>query len=203
MFAVEFEHEQLVLWFCGQSKKLGLRIDATDAEGYSALILAVEKGDSGVSMTKTLLQNGCDPNVLTLRRKSALKFACQSQNVTIVNLLLDYRVQRRVSAFNFLRDDALAKVQARLQEDELKEREETERLKKEEEDKERMVYQKGGTQSSKNPFDAWVEYRDKTSKKPFYYNSITRKSTFDKPKEFKPNKKRIIKDVTFGMSFYH
>lgn len=202
MFAVEFDHESLVLWLCAQSKKLGLRLDATDAEGYSALILAVQKGESGFEMAKTLLQFGCDPNILTLRRKTALKIACQAQNVPLVNLLFDHKVQRRLSAVNLLRDEALTKIQARMLDDEIKEKEEAERLEREQEAKDRLAMQKGGGRL-KNPFEAWVEYRDKVSKRPFYYNTVTRKSTFDKPREFKPNKKRVVKDVIFGMSFYH
>ena len=45
-------------------------------------------------MLKTLLQFGADPNVLTLRRKSALKIACQNQQMNIVNILLDHKVLR-------------------------------------------------------------------------------------------------------------
>jgi ankyrin repeat protein len=44
MYAVEFDHESLVFWFVSQAKKLHLRIDATDVDGYTALIRAVEKG---------------------------------------------------------------------------------------------------------------------------------------------------------------
>ncbi len=76
-------------------------MDTTDAEGYSALILAVEKGESGHSMAKILLQAGCDPNLLTLRRKTALKIACQAQNVIIVNLLLDHKEKEEFLLLTF------------------------------------------------------------------------------------------------------
>lgn len=51
--------------------------------------------------------------------------------------------------------------------------------------------------------DAWVEYRDKKTRKSFYYNTITRKSQFETPKDFVPDRTRLVREVTFGMSFYH
>ncbi len=201
MFAVEFGHESLVFWLASKANSLGLNLDATDAEGYSALILAVEKKDDGLEMLKILLQNGCDPNIQTLRRKTALKISCQSQNLTLVNLLLDYNVQRRNSAFNLLKEENFVKVQARMNEDEKKIQEEAAKAEREKEERERLALSEKAQR--KNPSEAWVEYRDKRSKKPFYYNTVTRKSTFDKPKNFRPDRKRIIKEVTFGMSFYH
>jgi len=201
MFAVEFNHENLVFWFASKAKALGLNLDATDAEGYSALILAVEKNDDGFELAKVLLQNGCDPNIQTLRRKTALKIACQAQNVAVVNTLLDFGVQRRNSAFNLLKDDNLAKVQSRINEDERRMQEELEKAEKEKEERERLAINEKFQR--KNQSEAWVEYRDKKTKKPFYYNTVSRKSTFDKPKQFRPDRKRVIKEVTFGMSFYH
>lgn len=201
MFAVEFGHESLVFWLASKANSLGLNLDATDAEGFSALILAVEKKDDGLEMVKILLQNGCDPNIQTLRRKTALKISCQSQNLTVVNLLLDYDVQRRNSAFNLLKEENFVIIQARMNEDEKRIQEEAAKAEREKEERERFALSEKAQR--KNPSEAWVEYRDKRTKKPFYYNTVTRKSTFDKPKNFRPDRKRIIKEVTFGMSFYH
>lgn len=198
MYAVEFDHEPLVFWFAENSKKLGLQLDTTDADGYTALILAVEKGTEGHNMAKALVQKGSDPNVLTLRRKTALKIACAAQDIKMVNLLLDYNVQRRNSAFCLLKEDLFAAVQARIVEEEKKLEEE-----KNQNSNNNGSFQKEGGTRRKNPFEAWIEYRDKRTKKPFYYNTVTRKSTFDKPKDFKIDKKRIIKEAMFGMSFYH
>lgn len=198
MYAVDFDQEDLVLWLAAQANKLRINVDAVDTEGCSALILAVEKGDNGIAMAKALLEAGADPNVLTLRRKSALKIACSAQNLELVNLLLDHHVLRRKSAFNLLRDDAFNKLQHRLAEEEKKEEEAQKRAAKEDEQKMRA-----GVGRNKRIYEAWVEYRDKKSKKPFYYNTITRKSQWEKPKDFKPDRTRLVKDVTFGMSFYH
>lgn len=123
------------------------------------------------------------------------------QNMNLVNLLMDYQVQRRNSAFNLLKEDLMAAVQNRIVEEEKKAVEEAEKQQKEQELKERMGYAEKAHR--KNIFDAWVEYIDKKSKKPFYYNTVTRKSTFDKPKEYKPNKKHLAKEVIYGMHFYH
>lgn len=204
MYAVEMDHEPLVTWLASQSAKFNLRLDATDAEGATALILAIEKQtEIGAAMAKSLLINGADPNVITLRRKTALKIACQAQNVEQVNMLLDHHVIRRKSAFNLLKDEAAKTIETRLSEDEKKLQQEAERMQKEAEIQEKLTMQSKSGVFHRNPFESWVEYRDKKTKKPFYYNTVTRKSTFDKPREFKPDKNRLIKDATFGMSFYH
>eukprot|EP01034_Spumella_vulgaris_P029748 gene29748-36843_t len=63
------------------------------------------------------------------------------------------------------------------------------------------VRQGGGV--AKSPWGAWVEYIDKKTHTSFYYNTVTRNSQREKPKDFKPDKKRVIKQVIYGMSFYH
>jgi ankyrin repeat protein len=201
MYAIEFDHESLVFWYASQSKKLNLKLDATDVEGYTALIRAVEKGEKAINIIKILLQFGADANILTLRRKTALKIACQYQYLSIVHLLMDYKVQRRNSAFNLLKEEFFTIIQTRMLQEEKKALEEAEKQQKEQEAKERMGWAEKSTR--KNVYDAWVEYLDKRTKKPFYYNTVTRKSTFEKPKEFKPNKKRLVKEVIYGMHFYH
>lgn len=61
----------------------------------------------------------------------------------------------------------------------------------------------GGNGISKSPYGAWVEYIDKRTHQSFYYNTVSRNSQRDKPKDFKPDKNRVIKEVIYGMSFYH
>eukprot|EP01039_Chlorochromonas_danica_P010314 gene10314-11414_t len=177
-----------------------LELNAVDMEGYSALILAVEKGENGYTMAKTLLQHGADPNILTIKRKSALKIACHSQTLTIVNLLLDYHVLRRKSAFNLLQDEGFNKIQTRLTEED---RKEEEAMKKAIQQEVQQSHQSGSTLRKKKAFEAWVEYRDKKTKKVFYYNTVTRKSQWEKPFGYLPDKNWLVRDVTFGMSFYH
>jgi Rps23 Pro-64 3,4-dihydroxylase Tpa1-like proline 4-hydroxylase len=154
-------------------------------------------------MVKCLLQFGADPNILTLRRKTALKIACQMQCLPLVNLLMDYKVQRRNSGFNLLKEEHLVSIQLRIVEEEKKALEEEHKKQAEEEAKERRgIADKAGL-SAKKIGDCWVEYLDKKTKKPFYYNTLTRKSTYEKPKEFKINNKKLVKEVIYGMHFYH
>jgi ankyrin repeat protein len=65
-----------------------IAIDAVDTDGYTALVLAVElDGEAatvGLNMAKVLLLAGANPNVMTFRRKTALRIACSKQDVTMV-----------------------------------------------------------------------------------------------------------------------
>ena len=155
-----------------------------------------------------LLRSGADPNALTLRRKTALKIACSAQNVEQVSLLLDFKVQRRNSAFNLLKDEALVTVTKRLEDDERRLRLEEEQAAEERERLEKSgLYEAsksgGGVGANRSAYGSWVEYREKKTGKPFFYNTVTRKSVWNKPKDFKPNKGKLVKEVIFGLSFYH
>lgn len=161
-----------------------------------------------MEIASALLRAGADPNALTLRRKNPLKIACAAQNVVQVGMLLDFKVQRRNSAFNLLRDDALVAVNKRLEDDERRAAEEEERAAAERERLEKSgLYEAskvaGGSAHGRSAYGAWVEYVEKKTGKPFYYNTVTRKCVRHKPKDFKPNKGRLVKEVIFGLSFYH
>jgi hypothetical protein len=161
----------------------------------------------GTETAALLLRAGADPNALTLRRKTALKIACQAQNLNQVNLLLDFKAQRRQSAFGLLRDAALATVTKRLEEDERKQREDEEKAEAERERLEKSGLYEASKLTAANgqrtAYGAWVEYREKKSGKSFYYNTVSRKSVWHKPKDFKPDKSRLVKEVIFGLNFYH
>jgi hypothetical protein len=161
-----------------------------------------------MEIAKVLLRAGADPNALTLRRKNPLKIACAAQNVEQVQMLLDFKVQRRNSAFNLLKDEALVAINKRLEADEKKAAEEEERAAAERERLEKSgLYEAskaaGGNAHGRSAYGAWVEYVEKKTGKPFWYNTVTRKSVRTKPKDFKPNKNRLVKEVIFGLSFYH
>lgn len=123
----------------------------------------------------------------------------------MVNLLLDHNAQRRKSAFILLEDIAMATLQTRLLADERKAVEAEIRAEKELELQEKLMITQKSEQGRlrKRPADAWLEYRDKLTQKTFYYNTVTRKSTMDKPKEFKLDRNRVVKEAIYGMSFYH
>lgn len=204
MFAVQFSHINLVIMLLGRKD---LMLESSDLEGYTALIVAIEMGADGMEASKLLLRAGADPNALTLRRKNPLKIACAAQNVEQVSLLLDYKVQRRNSAINLLRDEALATVTKRLEDDERRQQVEEEAAAQERERLEKSgLYEASkaaGGGLGRSAYGAWVEYREKKTGKPFYYNTVSRKCVRNKPKDFKPNKARLVKEVIFGLSFYH
>ena len=64
-----------------------------------------------------------------------------------------------------------------------------------------------GNIRSKNPYGQWVEYIDKRSKSAvpavFYYNKVSRIAQREKPRDFKPDRNRIVTEAIFGMHFYH
>jgi hypothetical protein len=78
---------------------------------------------------------------------------------------------------------------------------------------------------NRNPWGQWVELNDKRGQGIFYYNTVdqifcnyipkncslsfcvkfevSRLSQWEKPKDFKKDKKRVVKDVNYGLNFYH
>lgn len=138
MYAVEYHHEGLVIILCNYT---GVQLDIADNDGATAFIQAIEmKTEDSLLLSKILLQAGADPNVLTNRRKTALKIACNAQDMEKVDLLLEFKVTRRRSAFQLLNEELLAKINKRLEDDERKANEEMEKLHKEMEAKEKAGY---------------------------------------------------------------
>lgn len=89
MLAVEYENDLTVKFLLGKS---AIHVNATDADGNTALILASECGEYGNKISKMLLQKGADPNVENRKKKSPLLIACKDQNMELVNALLDHKV---------------------------------------------------------------------------------------------------------------
>lgn len=138
MFAIEYHHEGLVIILCNYA---GVQLDIVDNEGASALIQAIEmKTEDSLLLSKILLQAGADPNILTNRRKTALKIACNAQDMEKVELLMEFKVTRRNSAFQLLNEELLAKVMKRLADEEKKINEELDKMEKEREAKEKAGY---------------------------------------------------------------
>eukprot|EP01036_Dinobryon_divergens_P030701 gene30701-39985_t len=200
MMAVEYEHDDVLTVL---SKHKTVQLDIADSEGYTALLRAAEKKDSevAVSLMKILLEAGADPNAATIRRKTALKMACQQQDMVKVHLLFDYKVTRRNSAIDLLADKFQDEVVARMKEEE-KKRIQMEKLAKAAEEAALNSYVLDG---NKDPRGKWLEFRDKESKsgQPFYYNTVTRKCTKEKPRDFKPDNTRLVPDAIYGLNFYH
>jgi hypothetical protein len=88
----------------------------------------------------------------------------------------------------------------RLDRDDRVEHEKLDRLRAETEKDQEKYAKKAG---NKNPYGCWVEYREKKSGDPFFYNTVSRKVTKDKPKDFKPDKGRLVEEKVYGLHFYH
>lgn len=68
--------------------KTGIEIDASDAEGNTALIWAVKYGYEWA--LKLLLEKGANPNIITQKKASPLGIACFKMDKASVETLLSY-----------------------------------------------------------------------------------------------------------------
>ncbi len=202
MFAVEQGQASTVKYLASVDDN---ELNATDADGQSALLMAMELGEDGLEIIETLVNAGADINAMNHKKKTPLHIACFKQNSKQVFMLLALNCQRRDSAFNLLEGLAKDVVMGKLEDDDRKAKEELERL-----EKARKKNLEEGIELShdfgyknKSPYGQWVEYLDKNEGFIFYYNKVTRQSQKDKPKDFIKDKKRIVKETTFGHSFYH
>jgi len=186
-----------------------LLLEAPDSEGATALIMAVESAgaddDAGYELVETLLKGGADPDAVTHRRKTGLSIACKNQNIPLVHLLLNHNCQRRPSAIALLNETNGEQIKRRLEAEDQKAAAEAEAAEKA---KEKAILEGTYDENSvgyrnKSPWGAWVEYNDKRGRGIFYYNPVTRASQWDKPKDFKKDYMREVKDATFGFHFYH
>ena len=151
MFAVEFDRDEILDCLLG---RLDLHLNAADTDGYTALIMAVEKsGSNGMLSAEMLLKTKADPNLLTARRKTALKIACLAQDVPMVNLLMNNEVNRRPSAFNLLKDIAHEKIMLRIEQEEKRARDLAEKAEKERQRKAMQgIVDEGGDTRTRNPW---------------------------------------------------
>jgi len=202
MLAVEYQNELAVQYLCSIKK---LHVNLADAEGNTALVLCALNGKDGNEMAVNLLKSGADPNMENRKKKCPLSIACEDQNIDLVDILMDYKVQRRGSLFAKLQGDAMKQLTKRLD----KEQKDAEREAKRIEDEKARDGMDGGVDvlaggfRKKSPWGQWVQYNDKRGRGVFYYNVVSRMSQWDAPKDFKLDKKKEIKEATFGMSFYH
>jgi len=49
----------------------------------------------------------------------------------------------------------------------------------------------------------WVPYKDKKVRGIFYYNKVSRVSQWEQPPDYIKDRTYVMKEATFGMSFYH
>lgn len=197
MFAVEFLHLNLVEYLL--TKAPLLHLNAADADGNTAVILAVLAGVKGIPILRRLLEAKADAEMADRRKRTALYIACEQQNVEVVNALFDYEVVRNASCLALLQSANYALVQERIIEEErLKERE-LMRLQRE-----REVRARDGIVDLRNedPRGKWVLLNDKRKTGLFYYNTVSRVSQRKEPVDYIADPTKPIRDVTFGMHFY-
>jgi len=173
-----------------------ISLEARDGNGETVLFTAIRKGN--VELTRMLVEFGADANVVSFQNMSPLKIACKENNLDIIHLLLDYKAQRRQSAFDFCTMDVRAVIIERIE----REKEEARRLAEEE----ALRARKGLAAkrvTNKSAYQQWVPYNDKRTGKRFYYNKVSRDTQWDMPGDYVRDPLYIIKDATYGMHFYH
>lgn len=171
-------------------------LEATDAQGDTALMFAIRRGHF---LTVQLLVEtyGANVNVENFQKSKPLMLACTRNDLDMVNLLLDFGVDRDPAAFELLRGQVAILIRKRLQ------------MEAGEEDNAggKTVKVRGHGRG------AWVAYKEKkpgrkklkpgTREPVFYYNTVTRVSVRAKPPDYKRDMLHIPKKAMFGMHFYH
>ena len=89
-------------------------MEARDSQGDTALLLAIRRGCFPV--VKLLIEDfEADVNVENFAKDKPLMAACNINSLEIVNLLLDYGVERDPAAFELLRGTVAAMIRKRLE----------------------------------------------------------------------------------------
>ncbi len=205
MLAVEAFHTKTVKFLANYGDPDSNELNAADADGQTALLIAMDQGDDALEMIETLVEAGADINMMNHKKKTPLHMACLNQSIKQVSMLLALKCQRRDSAFKLLEGTAKDVIMAKLEDEDKAALEEMERQelakRKAAEEGEELSHSFG--YKNKSPYGQWVEYVDKRDSSIFYYNKVSRSSQKDKPKDFIKDKTRIIKESTFGHAFYH
>ena len=198
MFAVEYGHLYFVEFLL--TKLSVLHVNAANAEGNTALMLAVIGGSSRLSIMKVLLEAKVDTAMYNSKKKTALHLACENQNVDQVNLLFDFNVERSEAALSLLKGSAAQVIKDRIEEEERQAQLAVERA-----IKEKIARERDGMVDLRNddPTGKWILLNDKRGTGLFYYNTVSRISQRKVPLDYIPDPTKPIKDATFGMHFYH
>jgi hypothetical protein len=118
-------------------------------------------------------------------------------HLDMINLLLDFNVERDPAAFELLRGQVAVMIRARLKMEAGEDSDD----------------EGPGKKVRGDGTGAWVVYietkpgkkkRKKGTKEPvFYYNTVTRVSTRKKPPDYKRDMLHLPKKAMFGLHFYH
>lgn len=209
MTAVEFERLDCVKILLSDAEKVDIHV--TDVDGITPLIMASDLSNKevGLEIVSLLIKAGFDMNKEDKRRRSPLSIACKSQNINLVNLLLDNKVRRRKSLFDLL-EGVPAQILKRRMDDEIKlaaalaeEMARKEKEREENQDSDDEIDWRAGSLGALNPLGQWVQYKDKRGRGIFFYNTVSRESQWEEPIDYRVKQGAILKEATYGMSFYH
>mmetsp|Transcript_21849 Transcript_21849/g.25822 ORF Transcript_21849/g.25822 Transcript_21849/m.25822 type:complete len:470 (+) Transcript_21849:82-1491(+) len=196
MMACSRGHLKVVKLLMGESDGESAELEAKDAQGDTALLYAIRRGAYPVVLL--LVEGyGADVNVENFTKDTPLLSACALNHLDMINLLLDYDVDRDPAAFELLRGQVAVMIRARLN------------------------MEAGDGDENDGPGEkvrgdgigAWVVYKEikpgkkkhkKGTKEPvFYYNTVTRVSTRTKPPDYKRDMLHLPKKAMYGLHFYH
>lgn len=98
MATIKMQHGEYALYLISK----GAKINLTDADGESALMLAVDYKDkaSGDKLIRALIENGADVNKISKNGHTALSIACYNGDDSVVKLLLENKASTSLSAKN-------------------------------------------------------------------------------------------------------
>mmetsp|Transcript_67633 Transcript_67633/g.136187 ORF Transcript_67633/g.136187 Transcript_67633/m.136187 type:complete len:466 (-) Transcript_67633:75-1472(-) len=171
-------------------------LEASDAQGDTALMYAIRRGNYLV--VQLLVETyGADVNVENYSKGKPLMAACTRNDLDMVNLLLDFGVERDQASFELLRGQVAIAIRLRLE--------------MEAGESEDAVGKAAKVRGSGK--GAWVAYKERkpggkkhkagTREPVFYYNTVTRVSVRKKPDDYKMDMLHIPQKAMFGMHFYH
>ena len=191
MLACKHNHLDVVEYLV---ENTSIQINARNSEGNTALFISIN--NNNIDIAECLLSYDADPNAVNYSKKTPLKTACQAQLTDITHMLLDFKAQRRPSAFDLLEGEAHFEIMKRLEDDEKEAKAAAE---------EQMKGQNKGVVrgAGMSSYGAWVPYLDKKKNEIFYYNKVSRECQWEEPKDYTKDLVHVMKRATFGMHFYH
>jgi len=196
MFACSRGHLKCVKLLLSDCDGETAEIEAKDSTGDTALLFAIRRAHfpTVLLLVETY---GADVNVENFTKDKPLLAACNRNDLDMVNLLLDYGVERDPAAFELLRGQTAVLIRQRL------------KMEAGEEDEEDGPSEKVRGDGA----GAWVQYKERkpgrkahkagTKEPVFYYNTVTRATTRKKPADYERDPLHIPKKAMYGFKFYH
>lgn len=173
-------------------------LEAVDSMGDTALMCAIRRGHFPTVLVLVEVF-GANVDAANFAKETPLLLACGQNSLDMVNLLLDFEVEPDPAAFELLRGQVAVLIRQRLAF-------EAGDLDGDDPNAKQARVRSGG-------HGAWVQYKEvkpgrkkvkKGTKEPvFYYNTVTRVTTRQRPPDFKRDMLHVPKKAMYGMHFYH